>query len=214
METARKVCPEHKRKFKERMANIAANRKEIQMQREKDKRAAEQRILQEKERITTEIIDHGLWLTVADIDDGLALLTSETKKKEALKAQIRFRKTVLQQPSEEADVFKFSKQGSQFNSSKLRDNLVKLLDAAQALSTEHSHKDHVNMDKEDLSYLVGKHIKNKFSEDGQLITYSGRVISQVPGFPNWFNVVYTREPDVVYTFNLSEDLKNGNLHIS
>ena len=71
METARKVCPEHKRKFKERMANIAANRKEIQMQRERDKQAAEQRILQEKERITTEIIDHGLWLTVADVDDGI-----------------------------------------------------------------------------------------------------------------------------------------------
>ena len=70
------------------------------------------------------------------------------------------------------------------------------------------------MDKEDLSYLVGKHIKHKFSEDGKLITYSGRVISQVPGFSNWFNVVYTREPDVVYTFNLSEDLKNGDLHVS
>jgi hypothetical protein len=70
------------------------------------------------------------------------------------------------------------------------------------------------MDKEDLSYLVGKHIKHKFSEDGQLVTYSRRVISQVPGFPNWFNVVYTREPDIVYTFNLSEDLKNGDLHVS
>ena len=86
METARKVCPEHKRKFKERMANIAANHKEIQMQRERDKQAAEQRIdLQEKEGITTEIIDHGLWLTVADVDDGLALLTSETRRKKHLK---------------------------------------------------------------------------------------------------------------------------------
>ena len=89
---------------------------------------------------------------------------------------------------------------------------MKLLDAAQALSTEHSHKGH--MDKQDLSYLVGKHIKHKFSEDGQLVTYSGRVISQVPGFPNWFNIVYTYEPNVVYTFNLSEDLKNVNLHVS
>jgi hypothetical protein len=69
---------------------------------------------------------HGLWLSVTDVDDGLAVLKSETKKKEALKAQIRFRKTVLQQPSEDVDIFKFSKQGSQFNSSKLRDNLVKL----------------------------------------------------------------------------------------
>ena len=96
-ESAQKVCPEHKRKFKEHMANIAAHRQEMQMQRERDKQAAEQRLLQEKERITTEIIDHGLWLTAADVDDGLALLKSETKKTEALRAQIRFRKTLLQQ---------------------------------------------------------------------------------------------------------------------
>ena len=88
--------------------------------------------------------------------------------------------------------------------------LVKLLDTTQVLSTRNSQKDHT--DKENLSYLVGKHIKHKFIEDGQLITYSGRVISQVPGFPNWFNVtvVYTCEPDIIYTmsFNLSNDLKN------
>ena len=165
METARKVCPEHKRKFKERLADIAANRLEMQKQRERDKQVAEQRILQEKERITTEIVDHGLWLTTADVDDGLASLKSETKKREALKAQIRFRKTVLQQSSEDKAIFKFSKKGrGQFNSSELRDNLVKLLDAAQVFSTRHSQEDHT--DKEDLSYLVGKHIKHKFSEDG------------------------------------------------
>ena len=87
---------------------IAAHRQKMQMQRERDKQAAEQRILQEKECITTEIIDHGLWLTAADVDDGLALIKSETKKKEALKAQIRFPKTVLQQSSEVMDIFKFS----------------------------------------------------------------------------------------------------------
>ena len=135
MESARKVCPEHKRKFKERLADIAAHRLETQKQRERDKQAAEQRILQEKERITTEIVDHGLWLTTADVDDGLSSLKSETKKREALKAQIRFRKTVLQQSSEDKDIFKFSKKGrGQFNSAKLRDNLIKLLEAAQTLS--------------------------------------------------------------------------------
>ena len=92
MKIARKVCPEHKRKFKERLAGIAAHRIEMQEQRERDKQAAEQRVLLEKERITTDIVDHGLWLT-ADVDHGLASLNSETKKKAALKAQLRFRKT-------------------------------------------------------------------------------------------------------------------------
>ena len=105
----------------------------MQKQCERDKQAGEQRILQEKERITTEIIDHGLCLTAAEADDGLASLKSETKKKEALKAQIRFRNTVLQQSSEDMDIFLFSKKGKgQFNSSELQNNLVKLLDAAQA----------------------------------------------------------------------------------
>ena len=61
METAWKVCPEHKRKFKERLADIAANRLEMQKHCEREKQVAEQRILQEKEPITTEIVDHGLW---------------------------------------------------------------------------------------------------------------------------------------------------------
>ena len=59
METARKVCPEHKRKFKERLAGIAAHRLEMQEKRERDKQATKQKILLEKERITTEIVDHG-----------------------------------------------------------------------------------------------------------------------------------------------------------
>ena len=68
MKIARKVCPEHKRKFKERLAGIVvAHRIEMQEQRERDKQAAEQRVLLEKERITTDIVDHGLWLT-ADVD--------------------------------------------------------------------------------------------------------------------------------------------------
>ena len=62
MENARKVCREHKSKFEKRLANIAAHCQEMQKQCERDKEAGEQRILQEKERITTEIVDHGLCL--------------------------------------------------------------------------------------------------------------------------------------------------------
>ena len=70
------------------------------------------------------------------------------------------------------------------------------------------------MIKEDLSYLVQKHIKHKLIEDGQLVAYSGRVISQIPRLRYWFNVVYTCELHVVYAFNICEDLKNGDLSVS
>ena len=59
MESAQKVCPQHKMKFKECLADIAAHCLETQKQCERDKQAADQRILQEKECITTEIVDHG-----------------------------------------------------------------------------------------------------------------------------------------------------------
>ena len=39
------------------------------------------------------------------------------------------------------------------------------------------------------------------------------IISQVPGFPEWFNLVYDKEPGIVYSYKLSEDLENGDLQI-
>ena len=209
METARKVSPHHKQKFKERLADIQARRVEQQKQREREKLAAERRILLEKEKITTDIADQGLWLTVADVDRGLAMAKSETKKRNLLKAQLRFRKTVLLQTSQGSDVFKFSAKGrGAFNSSELRENLIRLLS-----ESAHSITATQTTDESDLSHLAGRKINHRFSEDGMLVIYSGQVLSQVPGFPNWFNVVYDNEPDVVYTFNLKDDWENGDLHI-
>ena len=47
-----------------------------------------------------------MWLTAADVHDGLESLKFETKKRAALKSQIRFRKTVLKQSSEDNNIFK------------------------------------------------------------------------------------------------------------
>ena len=52
--------------------------------------AKKKRILHKKECITTKIVDCGLWLTAADVHD-LESLKFETKKRAALKSQIRFR---------------------------------------------------------------------------------------------------------------------------
>jgi len=53
---------------------------------------------------------------------------------------------------------------------------------------------------------------HQFNEGGEIRGYTGRVISQVPGFSNWCNIVY-EEGDTVYTFQLMEDYTNGDLEI-
>ena len=71
METTRKSVPKHKQKYKERLATIQAHRTETQHKQEKQKQAAKQRLLLEKEKITTDMIQYGLWQTEADVNEGL-----------------------------------------------------------------------------------------------------------------------------------------------
>ena len=61
--------------------------------------------------------------------------------------------------------------------------------------------------------LVGKRIEQRFLQNDMPMTYYGRVISQVPGFPEWYNVVYDDEPETVFTYKLSEDYKNGDMKL-
>ena len=58
------------------------------------------------------MVQHGLWQSVEDIDKNLNQVKSETQKREILKIQLRFRKTVLQQvyPANK-DVYKFPRRG-------------------------------------------------------------------------------------------------------
>lgn len=212
METARKLVPKHKQKFKERLLAIQAHRIELQQKQEQEKEAAKQRLLLEKERITTDMIQYGLWQSEADVNEGLKLAKSETQKRQSLKAQLRFRKTVLQQTyNADKDIYKFStKQKGQLNSTALKVNLLKLIIAVanqQSFDSESSAPSGSDI------HLVGRRIDHRFTEDEQLVTYSGKVISTVPGFPEWFNVVYDNEPGIVYSFKLLEDLRNGDLHV-
>lgn len=133
-------------------------------------------------------------------------MKSETQKRKALKAQLRFRKKVLQQQHPDDSTFSFwSKQRGQFDSQLLRQNLLKLIEGVKCNDGSTS----------DITpSLADKDIEHKFKEtDGTLKAYKGKVISQVPGFPEWYNVVYTEEPDIVYTFKLADDLRNGDLQV-
>ena len=169
--------------------------------RELAKHASEQRI----RKITSDMVQHGLWQSIDDIDKNLNQVKSETQKREILKIQLRFRKIELQQvyPANK-DVYKYSKKGEgQFNSAKLATHLTQLINATHHDSPFNSTSDPV---------LVGKSIDHQFIEDGQVVQYSGRVVSQVSGFPEWYNVVH-KEPDVVYTYKPMENFYNGNLKL-
>ena len=164
-------------------------------------------------RITTDIVLSGLWLSVEDVDRNLQQYSSETQKREALKVQLRFRKTVLQQKyTSDKDIYNFSKKGhGQFNSHKLRDNLIQLIKAAH--STCSGSSDSLGIELDQTLYLVDKQIDHVFLEDGKLQHYRGKVVSQVAGFGEWYNVVYDEEPGYVYTFKLMDDYQNGDLKV-
>ena len=159
---------------------IHQKRTDLLKMREEARHASEQRILLQKEKITSDMVQHGLWQSIEDIEKHLTQLKSENQKKEALKVQLRFRKTVLQQvyPANK-DVYKFSKKGEgQFNSTKLASHLTELINA-----TCHTSPPDISCNFTSEPALVGKSIDHQFIEDDQIVQYSGRVVSQVAGFP-------------------------------
>ncbi|KAH3799767.1 hypothetical protein DPMN_153382 [Dreissena polymorpha] len=49
-------------------------------------------------------------------------------------------------------------------------------------------------------------------ENGQYKWYNGTVISQVPGFPEWFNLKYEDDNDI-YTARLEDEFQDGDVLI-
>ena len=152
MEEARKNAPHYHKIYKERLSQI--EKEQIKQQEEKIMKIqeAERRSLEAKEKIVSEIISYGLWQSIEQMNSCLNGIGSETQKRVAIKAQLRFRKVVLQQEAPET-LFKFSsKEKGQYTSQILRDNLALLLQQAQQIETI-------------TSSLTGKSIKHQFEVD-------------------------------------------------
>ena len=60
--------------------------------------------------------------------------------------------------------------------------------------------------------LKGKSVIHYYSEGDERVPYRGTVISQVPGFPSWFNIKYDGD-SAIYSYKLVDDYKEGNLEI-
>ena len=149
-------------------------------------------------------MQYGLWQTAEDIRSGLARQKSKGMKIKALKAQLNFRKRVLEQTHEDKEIFHVTKHGKQLSLTELVDNLKKLLSthSLQDCTVSLPHLD-----------LVGKRIRHKWvDEDGKEEWYCGCILSLVPGTIEWFNVQYDGEEEIL-TLNLYTDIDNGDLDI-
>ena len=164
---------------------------------------------QKKERekmitICKQICKLGIYRTKEDISINLAKISSENKKKEALKMQIRFRLVILKQSFPDKSVYHFSKGGKQLKSGDLAKNLTKLIEAAPKPFNEIEILYNPKL-------LVGIQIRHRFmNEDGSLEWFDGLVINLISEVT--YEVIYNDENEV-YQFELLEDYREGDLQL-
>ena len=205
---ARKLAPQHQKAFRERQKAIEQDRQEALAKKQLALEQRQLRILKEKEKYTREMTEYGLWQTTEEIKAQILRMSTKKRQITALKAQLRFRKHVLQQQHADSSIYQFSDKASgNYSVQRLQENLSRLVLAAQQLSE--CSLDQVQVQ----DFLTHKRVSHCFSEEGKDVHYTGTVVSQVPGFSTWYNIVYDNEPDIVYTYQLLEDYNNGDLTI-
>ena len=189
LQKARSAAPEFKRLYKSRRKQMQEERMKLLEAKRRALQAAKEKSLRQKEQLTQEIVRCGLWQTHRDIVTALSKEKSKSAKLKALKAQLNFRKKVLEQRHPDKDVFAFSSKGKQLSVDELVSNLKKLLSTAP-LQDKHA--------AENQQSLIGKTIRHKWcNEDGVEQWYTGHILSAVEGSTEWFNVQYDGEENVL-----------------
>ncbi|CAG2211922.1 unnamed protein product [Mytilus edulis] len=133
------------------------------------------------------------WLESKDTQEQQELMKKASKGVKNL----RDKKEVLNQIPDDKSVFNFTKTKE---GTKSRKNLTveELITNLKMLVRQSIVRD--NLDESDKHVLVGKRVKHRFDTNGEDQLYTGKVISQVPAFPEWFNIVYD-EDRAVYTYH-------------
>ena len=200
-----------RKQFKVRLQEIEAKRLEAQEKRRQHLLQTERKRLQNAENFTNMVCFYGLWQSAEQIKEGLNRLTSEKEKRDALESQIRFRKNVLKQKHTNKKIFNFSYKNA--NEKYVKLTLKQLESNVKALIEDTLGEETVETKSHGVPLLVGKSVKHQFKEgESNLKAYKGKVISVVPGFPNWYNIKY-EEDEAIYAFNLVQDYKNGDLQL-
>ena len=172
---ARLCAIDFKKLYRARKLRLQEQRAEIW----RSKQAALQRLrekqLKEKEKLTNDLMLHGLWQSEPDILQGLAKLDSKRDKLNALKTQLNFRKKVLEQQHHNKEVFFFSKKKKQLTVDELTQNLVILVKPLTQASLQ-------SASQQSNETLIGKRIRHRWIDsDGSEQWYLGSILSIVSG---------------------------------
>ena len=128
VDVARRTAPSARQQFKDRQAAIRDHRlaelKRKQEEREK-KRLAD---IARKEQLTKDIEQHGLWTVETNVEEKLAAISSVTGQRAALRAQLHFRKFVMEQKAEK-ELYYMTSGGHVLPIAVIVSNLKKLMGA-------------------------------------------------------------------------------------
>ena len=97
MQKAREVTPEYKRLYNERRKKLQEDRIQLLKTKQNALQKSQEKCLCQKEHLTQDIVECGLWQSPDEIVHGLAKQKTKSAKVKALKAQINFRRKVLEQ---------------------------------------------------------------------------------------------------------------------
>ena len=189
-----------------------------QIDKQKKLEQAELNKLKAREKLTSIIIDAGLWQSRQAVDSKMHDCDSDRERLNALKNQIQFRRKLLHQYMPSDKGFTFSKGGKDKPWIELRNHLYSFIDAALSVADGQSVTRTVPDEPSvAIPLLVGKSVIHYFHETDEndqevRVPYNGKVISQVPGFLEWFNIAYEND-DAVYSYQLIKDYQEQNLEI-
>ena len=145
MNWVKKSRKKHYKQFIERRKVIRKLRNDKRLSKLENKKRKEIRIRQAKVDLCSKIESFGgLWKTVQDIDFHFEKIKNEKEKISALKCQLQFRqKVLLESNNVDSSLFKFSCNKVSFSSTKLRENLQKVISCVDELNVDFQ----VNSDK-------------------------------------------------------------------
>lgn len=200
---ARKIGPEFKELYKQRRKKLLEDRAKVLRQKQRALQILQERRFQEKEKISTDIMEFGLWQNEDQVTQGLEKISTSSEKLKALKCQLDFRKKVLEQ-SGPRDLYFMSKNKKKLSVQEVTNNLLILISPMHLptpispfIATQES--------------LVGRRICHKWlQEDGTENFYYGKILGLVPGTTSWFNIQYDDE-DTVLSLNIFIDIEKGDL---
>ena len=138
---------------------------------------------------------YGLWQTDEQMKEGLAKLKSKTSKLQALKAQLDFRKKVLEQVCTDKSIFCLSKNRKKLSVGEVCSNLCKLFQPPSSSDQEG---------------LCGKRIRHRWTMNDSESWYNGTILDVVPGTDDWYNVKYDDE-DQALSLHLHLDVDKEHL---